>query len=187
MKRMLISALVLTTTMASAECYLRMSTNLTKSAVEGIPTDLQRLVSTEKGQSKCVLRYRLFIDNEWQTVEGTGYATTEDQACARAADRKRGSILGEVVREKVKANQEMICSDLPEIRVRPVWVGEIIWESETDMHRHPMERAYFNYKDTRCRMFTERNAKDGNMYTYQGIICRENAQAYSKWRVIDKY
>jgi hypothetical protein len=120
-------------------------------------------------------------------MEGVAVADTEEQACARAADLKTASVLGEVVRETVHAKQEMVCSDLPDIQVHAVQVGDTIWESETDVHRVPAERAYFVYKGTQCRMFSERNNRNGNLYTYQGVICRENSRANSRWRVVDKY
>ena len=187
MKRLLIASLIVASVPAGAECYMRMTANITPSQIWGVPTDVQRLVSADPKGSRCVLRYRLNVNGEWTSIEGVGVATTESQACATAADLKTASVLGEVVRETVHAKQEMICSDLPDIQVRAVQVGETIWESETDVHRVPAERAYFLYKGTQCRMFSERNNRNGNLYTYQGVICRENSANNSRWRVIDKY
>ena len=81
----------------------------------------------------------------------------------------------------------MVCSDQPEIRVRRVHVGDRIWESETDLHILPAERKYFTYKGTQCRTFIERDARDQNMYLYQGIMCKEDSRPNTKWLVLDKY
>jgi hypothetical protein len=179
--------LLLVAGLANAECFVRSSTNITKSALGGQPTDMQKIIKSDAAGFKCILRYRILIDDEWATVEGEGQAKIEDLACARALDARKGYQLLEPTRERVSSDQLLICTDLREIRIRPVKPGEIIWESETDIHRIGNERGYFNYKDTRCRMFTERNARDGNLLTYQGVICQADSKTNSKWRVVDKY
>jgi hypothetical protein len=170
-----------------ADCHVRMSTRISTNAVFGQPTDVQRLVTPDAKGYKCVLTYRLNIDQEWQAVEGIGIAKTEEQACASAADVKRGAVLAQVTPTRVSSDQQMVCSDFPDIRVRPVKPGERIWESEVDVHTIPAERPYFVYKNTQCRMFVERNSRDQNLFTYQGVICRLNTTKSSKWQVVDKY
>jgi hypothetical protein len=160
---------------------------LTRQAVSIPATDIQKLVSPDARGQKCVMRYRVNINDEWQTAEGVGYGKTEAEACTQAADIGQGYLLSEVEPSRVTADTQMVCSDMEDIRIRPVRIGETIWESEVDMHRHPNERKYFDYKQTKCRMFTERNAKDRNLFTYQGVICRISKSAGSKWRVVDKY
>jgi len=172
---------------AQADCYMRVATNLTKQSIFGQPTDVQRLVFPDPHGYKCVIRYRLNVNLDWQTVEGVGVARTEEQACASAADVKRGALLQEVSPQTVRADQQMVCSDLPDIRVRPVRINDVVWESEVDVHTIPAERPYFVYKNTQCRMFVERNTRDRNFFTYQGIICRQNTTKNSKWQVVDKY
>jgi len=187
MKRLILVGLLAVANLANAECYVRSTTNITNLALGGRPTDIQKLVTNEGKVYHCLMRYRILVNNEWNTVEGTGTGTMADTACARALDAKQGYLLEEPVREKVHAKQELVCSDLPDIHVHAVRPGEIIWESETDMHRNPQERAYFDYKQSRCRMFTERNTRDGNFYTYQGVICQTTSDRNSKWQVVDKY
>jgi hypothetical protein len=102
-------------------------------------------------------------------------------------DVGQGQVLSEIEPTSIRSDMQMVCSDLPDIRVRPVRIGETIWESETDMHNHPRERGYFWYKRAKCRMFQERNPKDRNLITYQGIVCQATGLPNSKWRVIDKY
>jgi hypothetical protein len=145
------------------------------------------MVIPDRGGQKCVLRYRVNIRNNWQTVEGVGYGQTEADACAQAVELSRGSVLEEVSTKTVRAETNMVCSDIPEIRVRPVRIGQVIWESEVDLHSHPQEQKYFTYKRTQCRMFVERDAKDANLFTYQGVICKADTNPKSKWLVVDKY
>ena len=187
MKRLLIAGLCLVSTTVFADCYVRSSIKLTRQAINAGPTDVQKMVVPDTTGQKCVLRYRVHIGDEWHTAEGTGLGKTEAEACARAQDIGNGRVLAEVEPSQIRADTQMVCSDLPDIRIRAVRIGEVVWDSETDMHRHEQERKYFDYKQTRCRMFTERNAKDRNLYTYQGIICKADTNPNGKWRVIDKY
>lgn len=172
---------------AKADCYIRSSTKIARQFVDSQPTDIQKLVTPDAHGQKCVLRYRVNIRDDWQTAEGIGYGATESEACAQAADIRRGSILEEVTSKTVRADSQMVCSDLPDIRVHPVRIGDVIWESETDLHTYPQERKYFWYKRTQCRMFVERDSRNQNLMLYQGIMCRLNASGNSKWQVIDKY
>ena len=191
MKLLILSAVLIAglthCTEAKADCYVRSNIQLTRQAINAGPTDVQRLVVPDALGQKCVMRYRVHIGDVWYTAEGTATSKTEGDACRQALDIGNGRVLAEVEPSQVRADTQMVCSDLPDIRIRAVRIGEVIWESETDMHRHKQERGYFNYKQTRCRMFTERNAQDRNLYTYQGIICKVNSSPNSKWRVIDKY
>jgi hypothetical protein len=187
MKRLFILGLCLVSTTVFADCYVRSSIKLTRQAINAGPTDIQKMVVPDAIGQKCVLRYRVHIGDEWHTAEGTSVGKTEAEACARAQDIGNGRVLAEVEPSQIRADTQMVCSDLPDIRIRAVRIGEVVWDSETDMHRNEQERKYFDYKQTRCRMFTERNAKDRNLYTYQGIICKADTNPNGKWRVVDKY
>lgn len=179
--------LCLASNLAIADCYVRSNIKLTRQTINAGPTDVQRLVTPIPKGQRCLMQYRVHIGDEWKTAEGTGEGATEGAACAQALDIGNGSVLAEIEPSQITAKTQMICSDLPDIRVRPVRIGEIVWESETDMHLHPEERKYFTYKSTRCRMFTERGAKDRNLSVYQGIICKMESGPNAKWRVVDKY
>jgi len=187
MKRTILLGLCLVSSVAYADCMIRTNIKLIRQPINSPATDIQRMVTPDASGQKCVLRYRVHIDDEWQTAEGIGYGKTEAEACGQAQDFRQGTLLAEVEPKRVSAKTDMVCSDVEEIHIRPVRIGEIVWESETDMHRHPQERKYFDYKQTQCRMFTERNVKDRNLYTYQGVVCRVNSKNDSKWRVVDKY
>lgn len=185
MKNILALSLALYAATASADCYIRVNSTIPQSLINSRPTDVQRMVVPDSRGQKCTLQYRLHVENDWQTVEGVGYGKSETEACAQALDTKRGVVLRDADVGKVTAESQMVCSDLPDIRVRKVHVGERIWESETEMHN--ADRKYFDYKNTSCRFFTERGARAGNFYPYQGVICRENMTGKSKWVVVDKF
>ena len=176
MKRFLL-LLIFVAGAAQADCFVRVNAKLTLNQLDVAPVDFQEL----KTPGQCVVRYRVNIRNEWKTVEGSG------ATCEQARDVQRGVLLEEVSPDRITSRTQMVCSDIPEIRVRPVRRGDRIWESEVDLHVEPKERPYFWYKRTQCRMFVERNIQGGNFYTHQGIICQENSQPNSKWIVVDKY
>jgi hypothetical protein len=176
-------------TAAEATCYQRASINIVGQPINTAPTDIQRLVTPDPAGYQCVARYRLHVGQRWVTVEGTATGTTEDRACEQAMDVRRAQALEDVGPARVSADQQLVCSDLPDIRVRSVRRGELIWESETDLHSHPLERAtpYFTIKQARCRKFIERVPRDQNLIIYQGVICQATTAQNSKWLVLDKY
>lgn len=189
MKRTAIFLLCLASTTALADCYQRSTINITQQRVNTGPTDIQTLVTPDARGYQCVAQYRLHIGNAWTTVEGTAVASTETQACEKAVDVNRGIVLEEVAPARIGGYQQLVCTDLPDIRVRPVRRGELIWESEVDLHSHPLERAkpYFYLKQAQCRKFIERTPKNQNLIIYQGIICKATTAKNSKWIVLDKY
>lgn len=189
MKRTLILLLCLASSSALADCYQRSNIKITQQKINTAPTDIQTLVTPDAKGQKCVARYRLHIGTAWATVEGTAVAKTQEEACSQAVDVKRGIALEEVAPATVSADQQMVCSDLPDIRVRPVHKGELIWESETDLHSNVLERRnpYFQLKESTCRKFIERTPKHQNLIIYQGIICKATTASNSKWIVLDKY
>jgi hypothetical protein len=190
MKLLIISAIAVAgvgyCSQPKADCYTRVSTNISQQAINSQPVDIQKLVSPDGTRQKCILKYRLHINNDWQTIEGIGYGPTEADACVQALDQHRGHIMEEAP-SSVHADSQMVCSDLPDIRVHPVRIGDIVWESETDLHTYVPERKYFWYKRTQCRMFVERDSRNQNLMLYQGVVCRLSTTPNSKWRVIDKY
>jgi hypothetical protein len=179
--------LALVAGVAHADCHIRSSISVRNAKVTSSPTDVQRFVVTTPKGFKCTTQYRIHIGDNWQTAEGVGEGVTEDSSCAQALDAGRGTLLAEVQPQSIRATNQMVCTDFPDIRVRPVKIGETIWESETDWHSIPAERPYFNYKHTVCRMFIERATQRQDLAIYQGIICKINATQSSMWTVVDKY
>lgn len=186
MKRLALILLIASSTVY-ADCRMRVATKISYKDIFGQPTDIQRMIVPDSRGYQCIVRYRLNINSEWQTIEGVAVAKTEDQACNQAVDTKHSAILAEALPERVRSDQQMVCSDFPEIAVRPVRIGEVIWESEVDVHSLPAERPYYKWKSTVCRMFVERGASNRNLQVAQGHICRLNTTKNSKWQVVDKY
>ncbi len=189
MKLTLALVLCAVATTSVAECYQRSEINISRQKINTAATDVQKMVTPDSKGQRCVARYRLHIGNAWVTVEGSAVAQTEELACQQALDIKQAVALEEVPPNSVRADQQLICSDLPDIRVRAVRTGELIWESEADLHSHPLERGepYFFWKQARCRKFIERTAQNQNLIIYQGIMCQATTTANSKWLVLDKY
>jgi hypothetical protein len=126
----------------------------------------------------------LLVNGSWVTAEGTGTGVDDGSACGLAMQRSQGHVLMDMDPKSVQSQNQMVCTSMPDIRVRPVSMGELIWESEADWPVHANEQGYFNYKRTVCRKFNERATRNQNLTIYQGIICRETS---GQWRVIDKY
>jgi hypothetical protein len=187
MIRTAVLGLCLLSSTALADCYVHSDIRLTRQAILAGPTDIQRMAVPDPLGSRCVANYRVYIGDQWRTAEGTAVATTEAEACVRAMELGRGQVLAEVEPDRVASTMSLICSDVPEIRIRTVHVGETVWESETDLHTAKSERKYFFYKRDRCRYFTEQAVRENNMITYQGIICKKNSMPDSKWQVVDKF
>jgi len=187
MKKIATLGLCLLALNASADCYLHSNIRMTRQNIVAGPTDFRRIATPDASGSHCVVSYRVYIGNSWRNAEGSASAKTESEACMRARDIGRGHVLAEVEPTQVSADMQMVCSDAPEIQIHPVRVGDVIWESETDLHTMPAERPYFAYKGTRCRYFTEQASRDNNLITYQGVICKIDSTPDSKWSVVDKF
>lgn len=184
-KLLLVLALIHST--SYADCNFRVVTKLNHGMIEGQPVDQQRMVMPDPKGYRCIIRYRVQIKGNWETIEGIGIDAREPAACARALDLRTAAVLKEETVTKVTAESQLVCSDFAEIRVHPVRIGDEIFQSEVDMHTVPEERRDFWYKRTQCRMFVEKDMKNSNLWLYQGIICRKDTTPNSKWIVIDKY
>ena len=78
--------------------------------------------------------------------------------------------------------QNMVCTDRPEIQVRQVQIGDQVRESE--VRPHPNFPKPFNYKSTQCRLFMEPEVRGGDLLRRQGVICRSHGP---DWKVVDKW
>ena len=83
---------------------------------------------------------------------------------------------------KVSSETATVCKEGNPID-RTVKVGDVILESEVGESK---VTKYFNYNNTRCRMFKEHTAKDKVLHVYNGVICQiDNSGA--NWLVVDKW
>ena len=83
---------------------------------------------------------------------------------------------------KMEAEITTVCKEgtgeYPKIKI-----GDVITESEVKRSRVD---KYFNYRNSRCRMFTEHYPKDGQMQVYYGVICQTD-NIGQNWLVVDKW
>ena len=187
MSRLLITLLVVSG-VANAECYTR-STATAKSLarVERV-ADVQRAILPEGAdQVRCRVTFRALIGERWYTAEGENIgpaAGSFDQICASALNAGRTTILESVAGNAVQVNQDMMCTDEPIPKARPVVnVGDTVKDSE--LLPHPQHRSLFQHRGSVCRWFIESSPDVGRVNMNQGVMCRAPDQ--TDWKVVDKW
>jgi hypothetical protein len=187
LKSFIIATAICAAGMAQAECYVRSST-LTESrdAIEKIADAQNTFVRLSSGQMRCTSTFRVLIKGAWHTAEGQAIVsadTTEAQACARAQNSGKVTILQQVSGKRLTVQEEMICTDQQLPKTRTVLVGDLIGESEV-----VPDPAWPNTKRMRdgnvCRRFVEDNLQGIDMRRSKGIICQVSDTA---WKVVDKW
>ena len=170
-----------------AECYVRSAvTNQTAMTIEAIADVDPFVVPISATQNKCIVTFRAQINGKWITAEGEriGPRTmSERELCAGAVDSGRIQILSRANGGRVTVEQNMVCNDQPEIKVRVVKRGEMVRESE--VRPHPNFPKPFTYRTAQCRWFIEPEVHPGrDLLQRQGIICQVNG---NEWQVVDKW
>lgn len=171
-----------------AECYTRSATvSKLTSSIERV-ADLEKTVLPQgNGKTLCRVNFRAYIDSKWHTAQGEDVGEANDSLdniCSKAMNLGRISILEKVSGTKITANQEMICTDQPMPKDRPtVEVGDIIWESEVQVH--PIYKEPFRFRGSICRWFIESRPSEHNIKLKQGVMCRAPEQKVFK--VVDKW
>jgi hypothetical protein len=97
-------------------------------------------------------------------------------------DQGRAQILSRADGGRMTIEQNMVCTDRPEIQVRQVRIGDQVRESE--VRPHPNFPKLFKYRGTQCRWFVEPEIRGGDLLQRQGIICRSHGP---DWNVVDKW
>jgi hypothetical protein len=148
--------------------------------------DVQPLVvPVSPTHNKCIVIFRAQVDGAWITGEGesTGPRTlSEADLCRGAVDQGRTQILSRADGGRLTVEQNMVCTDRPEIQVRRVQIGDQVRESE--VRPHPNFQHQFPYRGTQCRWFIEPEIRGGDLLQRQGIICRSHGP---DWKVVDKW
>ena len=185
-KTTLIVALAMSTT-AQAECYVRSATtNQTAMAITAVADIEPMVVPISPTQNKCIVIFRAQINGKWITAEGERIGSrsmSEKELCAGAVDSGRVQILSRADGGRMTVEQNMVCNDLPEIKVRVVRRGEMVRESE--VRPHPHFPKPFAYRTAQCRWFIEPEVHPGrDLLQRQGIICQVNG---NEWQVVDKW
>ena len=182
----LIVALGFSTTL-QAECYVRSAvTNQTAMSITDIADVDPFVVPISPTQNKCIVMFRAQVNGTWITAEGEQVgprSMSEQELCAGAVDSGRIQILSRADGRKITVEQNMVCTDRPEIKVRTVKRGEIVRESE--VRPHPNFPKPFGYRSATCRWFIEPEVHPGrDLLQRQGIICQVNG---NEWQVVDKW
>lgn len=186
--RILSSILLFTALTANAECYTRSATvSKMTSSIEKV-ADLERAVlPAGAGKNLCRITFRAYIDGKWYSAQGEEIGNVSDSldtVCSKAMNAGRISILESVSGTKITGSQDMICTDQPMPKDKPlVNIGDMLWESEVQIH--PVHKDVFRYRGSICRWFIESRPKTGEVEMSQGIICRAPEQKV--WRVVDKW
>jgi hypothetical protein len=185
-KTTLIVALAMSTT-AQAECYVRSAvTNQTTMSITSIADVEPLVVPISATHQKCIVNFRAQVNGNWITAEGerTGPKTmSERELCAGAVDSGRIQILSRANGANLTVEQNMVCNDRPEIKVKTVKRGEMVRESE--VRPHPHFPKPFVYRTAQCRWFIEPEVHPGrDLLQRQGIICQVNG---NEWQVVDKW
>ena len=173
-------------TATQAECYVRSAvTNKTAMSIDAIADVEPLVVPVSATHQKCIVNFRAQVNGKWITAEGerTGPKTmSEQELCANAVDSGRIQILSRASGGNIAVEQNMVCTDQPEIKVRVVMRGEMVRESE--VRPHPNFPRPFKYRTAQCRWFIEPEPRNSDLLQRQGIICQS---AGNNWIVIDKW
>lgn len=184
-KAPLIFLLIATT--AQADCYVRSAvTNRTTMSIVAVADVEPLVVPVSATENKCFVTFRAQVNGEWITAEGEKVgprAMPEKDLCASALDSGRIQILSRASGGNLAVEQNMVCNDQPEIKVKVVKRGEIVRESEVRPHPHFLQP--FVYRTSQCRWFIEPEVHPGrDLLQRQGIICQVNG---NEWQVVDKW
>ena len=174
-------------TAIQAECYVRSAvTSKTNMTIDAIADVEPLVVPISATHQKCIVNFRAQVNGRWITAEGerTGPRTMSEQdLCAGAVDSGRIQILSRADGGRMTVEQNMVCTDQPEIKVRVVKRGEMVRESE--VRPHPHFPKPFTYRTSQCRWFIEPEVHPGrDLLQRQGIICQTNG---NEWQVVDKW
>ena len=172
--------------MAQAECYVRSAmTNHTAVKITSI-TDVQPMVvPISATQNKCIVNFRAQVDGAWITAEGESVGSrslSDADLCRGAMDQGRTQILSRADGNSLALEQNMVCTDRPEIQVRNVRIGDQVRESE--VRPHPNFPKRFVYHNATCRWFAEPIVRSNDLRHQQGIICQIHD---NEWQVVDKW
>jgi hypothetical protein len=188
MKKLIIAAAIASASLANAECYMRSSTLAESDAKIEKIADIQNMfVKLKSGQMRCTSTFRVLIKGTWHDAEGQAIVQSdvaEAQACARAQNNGRVTLLQAVSKRSMTVQQEMVCTDqeLPKTR-NSVKIGDVVKESE--VHPDPAWPETRKLRDGNvCRRFVESDLSGVDMRRSKGVICQVSENA---WKVVDKY
>jgi len=171
---------------AQADCYVRSAiTNQTTVKITSVADVQPLVVPVSPTQNKCIVTFRAQINGAWIDAEGESVGPktlSEADLCRGAMDQGRVQLLSRADGGRLAVEQNMVCTDQPQIQVRRVQIGDQVRESE--VRPHPNFPKQFNYRGTQCRWFIEPEVRGGDLLQRQGVICRSHGP---DWKVVDKW
>lgn len=177
MKRLLLLP-ILASQLAWADCDMRSASQLASQHTVSAVTNLTKNIS----QGKCAVTFDLTVDGvvHHLTDSHTG-ADSEDTLCRIAQEKARKNLLvglgGTFNTESVT-----VCSEGQKVNHKTK-IGDVILENEVGPAR---VTKYFNYQNSRCRLFSEHLEVKGELRVYYGVICQLDNSA-ANWIVVDKW
>lgn len=172
------ASLLLSTQLVFAECDMRSASTLEN---ERQVSEVIDLVKT-KSYGKCEVEFKLQVDGTLHTLKKvyTGWEQ-EESLCYYAVQEARRDLLLRLG-GKFKTEAVTVCKEgnkpIPKIKI-----GDTILENEVGKSKVDL---YFDWRNTKCRLFAERFAERGELNVYHGVICQvDNSGA--NWLVVDKW
>ena len=144
------------------------------------------IVPDRGGQRRCVVNFRVRINNAWHTAHGE-YTWDGDrpdnEACAVAADRAETDVRQRVGRTSVVSERIMVCNDRDDTReYRQANIGTM--GNASQFRPHPNYPRRFYHNGAQCRWFMDAQFTGRDIRNYQGIVCEVNPDL---WVVVDKF
>lgn len=183
MRSLTAAVLLVVSSAAAAECYLRSATVVSGGASVQRVADVKETKLPYNGLRKCIAQMRVQVNGEWADAEGEGIAETDQEACSNARELAQARFLTPVTNPVVNAESSMVCTDAPQIKFRErIRIGDLVRESEVGVHlRYPQP---FRHKGTQCKWFTHKEAHLGRLVGFGGIMCATKSE---QWQVVDLF
>jgi hypothetical protein len=184
----LLIALLAAFSVANAECILR-TTSVTKVTghIDEIVEIKPIVTPTSKTEKSCSITARVLYKAKWYSVMDsyTGANELDDvERCTNAVELSVRRFLASMESPSMHNEQQMVCSEEPELKYRKVKIGDVVQIAE--VAPHPTSTATFTHKGAMCRWFVE--DRPNTSTPWQGIICKQNQDPKANnWVVVDKF
>lgn len=169
-----------------AECVMRSVSTSIQTIDYSQARDILPLVTRIGNTKKCTVRYRIPVNNVWQTAEGESFGdlnADETTLCVAAIKAGNAKFIVNNSMSNLNSTTDMVCSDVPMIRTHNgLEIGTYVLESEVQIH--PKYPNTFKYKNTICKWFVDTYPDKNDVRQYQGIICKAKQDS---WVIVDKF
>ncbi len=87
-------------------------------------------------------------------------------------------------RDGVMSKESVTVCQNGQIPNTKIKIGDTILE--TEVGPTDVKVGYFKYNNAQCRLFTDRESKNGKLRVYHGVICQVDNSS-NNWIVVDKW